>query len=297
VDILLKKVNLSNGETMGYRYKQGGEKTLLLVHGNMTSSKHWDVFMEAFDSDYTIYAPDLRGFGISTYNNPIDSLDDFKEDLKLFVDELGLSKFDLMGWSTGGGVCMIFAADYPSYVDKLILMESVGTRGYPILKKDGEGKPIKDEFLKTKEEIAQDPVQVIPILSAYNNKDKDFLKVVWEATIYTHNKPEPQKYEEYLDDMLTQRNLVDVDYALATFNISEDYNGIKRGDGRAKNIKSPTLILWGENDLVVPEQMALDIQNDIGENAQLIYLKNCGHSPLVDDLDQLIKVMKKFLIM
>ncbi|KUK83690.1 alpha/beta fold hydrolase [Petrotoga sibirica] len=297
MDTILKKVELPNGETMGYRYKQGGEKTLLLVHGNMTSSKHWDVFMEAFDSDYTIYAPDLRGFGISTYNNPIDSLDDFKEDLKLFVDELGLSKFDLMGWSTGGGVCMIFAADYPSYVDKLILMESVGTRGYPILKKDGEGKPIKDEFLKTKEEIAQDPVQVIPILSAYNNKDKDFLKVVWEATIYTHNKPEPQKYEEYLDDMLTQRNLVDVDYALATFNISEDYNGIKRGDGRAKNIKSPTLILWGENDLVVPEQMALDIQNDIGENAQLIYLKNCGHSPLVDDLDQLIKVMKKFLIM
>jgi pimeloyl-ACP methyl ester carboxylesterase len=191
---------------------------------------------------------------------------------------------------------MIFAADYSNYVDKLILLESVGTRGYPILKKDEKGKPIKGEFLKTKEEIAQDPVQVIPILSAYSNKDKNFLKVVWEATIYTHHKPEPQKYEEYLDDMLTQRNLVDVDYALATFNISEDYNGIKQGDGRAKNIKCPTLILWGENDLVVPEQMALDIQHDIGENAKLIYLKNCGHSPLVDDLDQLIKVVKKFLI-
>jgi len=294
VDILLKKIELPNGETLGYRYKQGGGKTLLLIHGNMTSSKHWDVFMEAFDSDYTIYAPDLRGFGISTYNNPIDSLDDFKEDLKLFVDKLGLSKFDLMGWSTGGGVCMIFVADYPSYVGKLILMESVGTRGYPILKKDEKGKPIKGEFLKTKEEIAQDPVQVVPILNAYNNKDKDFLKIVWEATIYTHNKPEPQKYEEYLDDMLTQRNLVDVDYALATFNISDDYNGIKQGDGRAKSIKCPTLILWGENDLVVPEQMALDIQNDIGENAKLIYLKNCGHSPLVDDLHQLIKVVKNF---
>ncbi|PNR90986.1 alpha/beta fold hydrolase [Petrotoga sp. HWHPT.55.6.3] len=239
MDILLKKVELPNGETMGYRYKQGGEKTLLLIHGNMTSSKHWDVFMESFDSDYTIYAPDLRGFGISTYNNPIDSLDGFEEDLKLFVDKLGLSKFDLMGWSTGGGVCMIFAADYSNYVDKLILLESVGTRGYPILKKDEKGKPIKGEFLKTKEEIAQDPVQVIPILSAYSNKDKNFLKVVWEATIYTHHKPEPQKYEEYLDDMLTQRNLVDVDYALATFNISDDYNGIKQGDGRAKNIKCP----------------------------------------------------------
>lgn len=296
MDTLLKKVELPNGETMGYRYKQGGEKTLLLVHGNMTSSKHWDVFMETFDLDYTIYAPDLRGFGISTYNTPIDSLDDFMEDLKLFVDELGLSKFDLMGWSTGGGVCMIFAANYPRYVDKLILLESVGTRGYPILKKDEKGKPIKDEFLKTKEEIAQDPVQVVPILNAYNNKDKDFLKVVWESTIYTHNKPEPQKYEEYLDDMLTQRNLVDVDYALATFNISEAYNGIKQGDGRAENIKCPTLILWGENDLVVPEKMALDILNDIGEKAKLVYLKNCGHSPIIDDLDQLIKVIKNFLI-
>jgi len=295
VDILLKKVELPNGETMGYRYKQGGEKTLLLVHGNMTSSKHWDVFMEAFDSDYTIYAPDLRGFGISTYNKPIDSLDDFKEDLKLFVDELGLSEFDLMGWSTGGGVCMIFAADYPSYVNKLILMATIGTRGYPILKKDEKGEPIKGEFFKTKEEIAQDS-HVFPIWNAINNKDKDFLKAVWEATIYTHNKPEPKKYEEYLDDMLTQRNVTDVYYALATFNISEDYNGIKQGDGRAKNIKCPTLILWGENDLVVQEQMALDIKNDIGENAKLIYLKNCGHSPLVDDLDQLIKVVKKFLI-
>ena len=41
---------------------------LLFIHGNMTSSKHWDILMEAVSEDYTIIAPDLRGFGGSTYN-------------------------------------------------------------------------------------------------------------------------------------------------------------------------------------------------------------------------------------
>ncbi len=295
MNVILSQVKIANGETIGYRYKKGGEKILLLIHGNMTSSKHWDIFIDALDHKYTIYAPDLRGFGISTYHTSINSLDDFKEDLKLFVDEVGIKKFSLIGWSTGGGVCMVFTADYPEYVEKLILLESVGTRGYPILKKDITGKPIIGEFLKTKEEIAQDPIQVLPILNAYKNKDKEMLKRIWEATIYTHNKPDDAKYEEYLEDMLTQRNLVDVDYALATFNISNEFNGVKQGDNRASKIKCPTLILWGENDLVVPKQMALDIKADIGNNATLVYLKKCGHSPLIDDLEQLVKVVENFL--
>lgn len=53
--------------------------------------------------------------------------------------------------------------------------------------------------------------------------------------------------------------------------------------------------MWGENDLVVPKQMALDIKADIGNNATLVYLKKCGHSPLIDDLEQLVKVVENFL--
>ena len=37
----------------------------------MTSSKHWDVLIEALDAKYTIYAIDLRGFGGSSYHHPI----------------------------------------------------------------------------------------------------------------------------------------------------------------------------------------------------------------------------------
>lgn len=295
MEINLKSVKLGNGEKLGYRKRNGGEKLLVLLHGNMTSSKHWDILMESLPEEFTIYAPDLRGFGISSYNQEINSLHDFSEDFKLFCDGLNLKKFNLMGWSTGGGVAMDFAADHPEYVEKLILMESVGTKGYPIFKKDENGQAIPGKLLSTKEEIANDPVQVLPVLNAYENNDKATMKMIWNNTIYTDNQPDPEKYDEYLEDMFTQRNLVDVDYALAHFNISNEHNGLEKGNGKAEKIQVPTLILYGDNDKVVPEQMAKDIKNDIGENAQLKYLKNCGHSPLIDDLDQLLNEILDFL--
>lgn len=285
--IQFKQVKLTNGENLTYREREGGEKLLILIHGNMTSSKHWDVLMESLPKKYKIFAPDLRGFGGSSYNNEINSLHDFAKDLKDFFDKLNLKDFVLMGWSTGGGVAMDFTADNPGYVKKLILLESVGTKGFPIYKKDQNGQPITGELLSTKEEIANDPVQVLPVLKAYKNKDKDTMKLIWNTTIYTDNKPDPIKYEEYLEDMFTQRNLVDVDYALAHFNISSEDTKLSKAKNKAEKIEVPTLVLYGENDKVVTHQMAKDIKNDIGDNAILEYLKNCGHSPLIDDLEQL----------
>ena len=100
----------------------------------MTSSQHWDLVIEKLQDQYHIYALDLRGFGQSTYNQSIDSLQDFADDVKLFIDELKLEKFSLMGWSMGGGVAMQFTANQ-TFVEKLILVESVGMKGCPIFKK------------------------------------------------------------------------------------------------------------------------------------------------------------------
>ena len=295
MEISLKRVEIPNGEKLAYRERRGGEELLILVHGNMSSSKHWDLLMEAIDGKFKIYAIDLRGFGESSYNQSINSLKDFSQDLKLFVELLQLDYFHLMGWSTGGGVAMQFAADYPDYIHKLILMESVGTKGYPIFKKDENGQAIMGEFLTTRAEIAEDPVQVLPILQAYQNKDKQTLRMLWNSLIYHDNQPTAERYDHYLEEMLKQRNLVDVDYALATFNISMEHNGVKAGNSAVTKIKAPTLILQGKNDQVVPAQMALDIKKDIGEKARLVYLENCGHSPLTDDLEQLLKNITDFL--
>jgi pimeloyl-ACP methyl ester carboxylesterase len=291
----LKSVKLPNGETLGYREREGGDKVVLLVHGNMISSKHWDLVFENMDETYKLYALDLRGQGVSSYNKPINSLKDFSEDVKLFVDALGLQKFSLVGWSMGGGVSMQFAADYPHYVEKLVLLASLSTRGYPLYKVNENGQPVWTERLKTKEEIAQDTARSVPISNAYKNKDKEFLRQLFNLTMYTHNQPSPERYEAYLDDVLTQRNLLDVYYAMNRFNISRKHNGLVEGTGEVERITAPTLIIWGENDLIVTKTMQEEIVEDIGENATVTVLPDAGHSPLVDNLEGLLKEVENFL--
>lgn len=294
-NVLVGSVKIDNGETLGYRECGEGDKILLLVHGNMTSSKHWDVLIDKLPDNIKVYAVDMRGFGMSTYNIPVNSLRDFSEDIKNFVDKLGLKKFAMAGWSTGGGVAMQFAADHPEYVTHLITVESVGIKGYPMFRKDEKGQPVLTELLRTKEDIAKDQVQVVPVLKAYESKDKEYMRSLWNMVIYTQNQPSPEKYDEYLDDMMTQRNLVDVDYALVNFNMSHDHNGVVPGTGEVDKITAPTLVIEGDKDLVVPMYMAEDIKNGIGDNAELVIFENSGHSPLIDRIDKLTESIVDFI--
>lgn len=292
-NILLKSVQIPNGETIGYRECGTGNKVLVLIHGNMSSSKHWDLLMESLPEDYKIYALDLRGMGISTYNTPVNSVEDFVEDIKAVIDILGLKKFFLAGWSFGGVVSMQFAANYSEYVHKLILVESGPMDGYPMFKMDEQGQPILTERVSAREDIAVNPA-VAPLLYAYSNKDKEFLKNIWRLTIYTENEPSPEKFDEYMDDMLTQRNLVDLDYSLLHFNISHGHNGLTFGNGDIDKITAPTLILQGERDIVCPPHVGQGIKDGIGDNATLVSLP-CGHSPFIDCLDRIVEEFINFI--
>lgn len=292
-DFVLKRVEISNGETIAYRECGQGRKTIVLIHGNMTSSKHWDILMEELKDDYKIYAIDLRGFGGSSYNHSINSLKDFAEDINEFTNVLGIDKYSAIGWSTGGGVALELAANYPDNVEKVVLVESVGVKGYPMFKKDDSGA-VTAELLKEKEDIAKDPLQVVPALMALEAKNKEYYRSTWNMLIYTHNQPTPEKYEEYLEDMLTQRNLVDVDYALVHFNMTNESNGVASGTDTAKNISAPVLILQGDRDYVVPMYMAQDTNNHV-KTSTIRILKDCGHSPLVDCLNELVSEVKDFI--
>jgi pimeloyl-ACP methyl ester carboxylesterase len=293
--ILLKEVMLQNGEKVMYREREGGTKNVLLIHGNMTSSKHWDLVLENMDETYKLYALDLRGFGGSSYVTPINSIKDFSDDVKLFVDTLGLKDFALVGWSTGGAIAMQFVADYPGYCDKLILLASASTRGYAFYALNNEGQLDVNLRMQTYEEIKADVVRTLPIQGAYDRGDREFLRTVWNSAIYTKNQPNAELYEEYIDDMLTQRNLAEVYHALNTFNISTVDNVTSPGNGLVNQINIPVLVLRGDRDYVVSAQMTDEILEDLGEKATYIELKDCGHSPLVDDLGQLMEAMEGFL--
>ncbi|WP_342578677.1 alpha/beta hydrolase [Psychrobacillus sp. FSL K6-2843] len=291
----LQKVTLANGESITYRKREGGDRVIVLVHGNMTSSKHWDVLIDAFDDSFTVIALDLRGFGGSTYYTRVNGIKDFSNDLKDFIDSVALEKFDLIGWSTGGAICMQFVIDNPGYCEKLILLASASTRGYPFFGTNADGTPNYTERLQTIVQIEEDPSKTKAMQGLYDTKNKEGLRAVWDAVIYTHSKPNEQLYEEYLEDMLTQRNLADVYHSLNTFNIGADHNGVSKGSNQAKDITIPVLILRGDRDYVVTEEMTQEIVSDLGDNATYIPLVNCGHSPLIDDLGQLLGAIEKFL--
>lgn len=283
-----------NGEKIAYRStvenNSSEKEVMILVHGNMSSSAHFNLLMDRLEPHYDVYAIDMRGFGYSTYNNRIDSLKDFSDELHAFTEALTLKTFDLLGWSTGGGVAMVHAAAYPESVNRLFLMESVGTTGYPMFKKDENMQPILTELLKTREEIEADPVQVAPVLKALETHDKGYYKDLWNLLIYNNgNHPDDDLYDYYLEDMLKQRNLVDIDYALVNFNISNDHNGVVDGSGEISNIKAKTFVLQGENELVVPMEMAKSIIEGLGEKAELHLLKGSGHNPMVDALDEVVE--------
>lgn len=295
-EYLLQTVQIPNGETIAYRKAGHGEKTVLLVHGNMSSSVHWQTTMEALENDFTMFAPDMRGFGDSSYNNTFDSLHELAQDLEAFADAVGIAKFSAIGWSTGGGVVMELAADWPDRVEKIVLLESVPPTGYPIFKKDENGQPILTELLKTKEEIAADPIQVVPALNAYANGDRDTMRAIWNAAIYNMNQPPAADYERYLDAIMQQRNLVDIDYSLLTFNMTDAPTGSAPGSGRLSAIQCPVIILQGEKDMVVPLPWAQGTLAAFGDRATMHTFPNSGHSPLTDEPDVFMAKLKEVLV-
>lgn len=291
----VKTLLLSNGETIAYREAGQGEKTVVLIHGNMSSGVHFQTTMERLEGEYKVYAPDMRGFGDSSYNSPLNSLHDFSEDIRLWIEALDLTDLYILGWSTAGGVVLELAADIPERITKVFLLDSVGLKGYPMFKKDAAGQPVLTELLTEKDDIAVDPVQVLPILGAYASANKELLKIIWNAAIYTKVQPEEAEYDAYLDAMIQQKNLVDVDYSLVHFNFTHDFNGISQGSGRIDLVKAPVVIIHGKDDLVVPYNQAEEMKSYFGDRAVLVGLDGIGHSLPTDDLDLFVSILKEHI--
>ncbi|MHC1735450.1 MAG: alpha/beta fold hydrolase [Erysipelotrichaceae bacterium] len=289
----VQTLQLKNGETVAYRQAGTQGDLVVLVHGNMSSSVHFQTTMERLENDHRVYAVDLRGFGDSSYKNELNSLRDFAVDVELWIEALDLKDFNLLGWSTGGGIVLEIAADMPERVKKLFLLDSVGLKGYPMFRKDEKYQPVLTDLLKTKEDIAKDPVQVLPILAAYANKDKGLLKAIWNAVIYNLNQPNEEDYDHYLDAMLKQRNLVDVDYSLVMFNFTHEASAVTEGSGRIDLIKCPLIIMHGVKDYVVPYAMSVEMKQFFGDRAKLVTFENAGHSVITDDLDLFIQTLKE----
>jgi pimeloyl-ACP methyl ester carboxylesterase len=143
-----KKIKTGRLE-VAYLETGNGETPIVLVHGNTSSSLFFQDFMLALAATnrYTIYAPDMRGFG-DTQVLPINAtrgMGDFSDDLSSLAQALGLTAFHLFGWSMGGNVAMQYAIDYPSTLRTLTLQAPGSPFGFGGTK-GPEGAPIWPDF-------------------------------------------------------------------------------------------------------------------------------------------------------
>ena len=113
------------------------ERTVVFIHGNVSSSLFWQETMQDLPSDLRVIAVDLRGFG-DTENAPVDAtrgVRDFSDDLRATLEALGIETAHLVGWSMGGGVVMQYALDHP--VLSLTLQSPVSPYGFGGTRRDG----------------------------------------------------------------------------------------------------------------------------------------------------------------
>ena len=286
-----KFVNIGK-ETLAYLDEGQGE-VVLMLHGNMSSSVHYEPLISRIRDKYRCIAVDLRGFGDSTYNHRFDTLAELADDVNLLLETLEIPSVYLVGWSNGGGVGLQLCARHPEKIKKFFDIEGAGLKGYPLYQKDDKFQSTGEAY-PSKDAMAADPMQVAPVLRIFAAKDSATMTAIWDATIYTVNKPTREQNELWMAETLKQRNLVDLDWALATMNMSDEFTPYGPGDGSIHRVACPVALTMGEKDIVVPSYMVMDNFNTLGALATLLPYENCGHSPMVDCPDRLAQDVRNF---
>ena len=121
---------ISQMDIRHYFIEKGQGEPLILLHGNGESCEYFQGQMDAFARRYHVYAVDTRGHGKTPRGERPFTIRQFADDLRCFMDEHGIEKAHLLGFSDGGNIAMIFAMRYPERVDRLILNgANLDTRG------------------------------------------------------------------------------------------------------------------------------------------------------------------------
>lgn len=101
--------------------EKGQGEPLILLHGNGEDGTYFGSQIDYFSKERRVIAVDTRGHGKSPRGTAPFTIRQFAEDLNGFMLEQGIEKADILGFSDGGNIAMIFAMRYPGKVNRLIL--------------------------------------------------------------------------------------------------------------------------------------------------------------------------------
>jgi pimeloyl-ACP methyl ester carboxylesterase len=229
----------------------------------------FEPFINEISQHYRTIAPDIRGSGYSSYVNPLSSLDDVCEDLKHFMEALKIPRVTLLGWSAGGAIAQLFACKYPSLVDRLVLVASVGPKG-TVLKNEGKIMKEREDFLKCQ--------FISNIDKVVTSKFYSGVKFMLENDAFQQkNLPSEDRLVRYIEDIMLQRNTIDIFCALNKFNISKESKGGCDGTGQISEIQGPCLLIHGSKDDNVKCSNSWEIKKYLAKKADIEIIEDGRH--------------------
>lgn len=101
--------------------ERGSGEPLILLHGNGEDGSYFEHQMEHFSAQHRVIALDTRGHGKSPRGDALFTIQQFADDLLAFMDERSIGRADILGFSDGANIALVFALAHPERVNRLIL--------------------------------------------------------------------------------------------------------------------------------------------------------------------------------
>jgi pimeloyl-ACP methyl ester carboxylesterase len=234
--------------------------------------------MGLFSQTCRVIAPDLPGYGESARPGVDYTIEYYTDFLNHFVQDLGLNEFSLVGLSLGGHIAASFTLQFPSTAEKLILVSSagLGTRWrWRTLAR-----------LMVKMPTFYDTVRKIAVRS------RPAIRCSLRNLVH-----DPQ--------VITEELVTEISQSIATSGGGQawssyvehemDWSGFRNNLlNRLAEITSPTLIVHGSNDRLIPVKWAKKAHQLIPDS-QLSVFEKCGHWPPREKPIEFTGAVLKFL--
>ena len=243
---------------------------LLLLHGFGASLHTWEPWAQALAGPYRVLRVDLPGHGLS----PPDPTGNYTDTRSLqlllaLLDQLGLQRVSVIGNSMGGRIAWTMAVRHPERVNKLVLIAP-----------DGFASPGYFEYGRAPEVSSMLHLMRVAL-------PRQLLRMSL-APAYVNNR--------VLDDALLDRyhDLLRAPGAREAMLQRMRQTVLVDPVPLLKTVQAPTLLLWGEQDKMIPIANADDYLKAI-PGSTLVRLPGLGHLPHEEDPARSLAPVRDFL--
>jgi pimeloyl-ACP methyl ester carboxylesterase len=261
-------------------YRIAGEgPPVVLVHGMLNSSSHWQSVALELAADHTVIAPDLIGHGDSAAPRGDYSLGAHAASIRDLLTALGIERATLVGHSLGGGVAMQFFYQFPARVQRLALVSSGGL-GHEV-----------SPMLRT---AALPGTSAVLSLAAHPR----LLAALYDAG--TRMRARGVRHGTYVQALARALRPLERPQARAAFlhtlRSVIDVRGQRvSATDRLYLLESmPTLIVWGERDNTIPLAHGREAHEAV-PHSRLRTIPGAAHFPHLEEPAALAAILREFL--